>query len=364
MASGTQPPNDLPVHARERLEEMRARKLFTSDLSVSEFVLVREAGFEPLGLVMGTSICQVTPNIPSHKSDLGCELTDTTHVLHYARERAMTKMEEEAEALGADGIVGVRLTVNLSLNPQRQQWQQYRQWWAWAKEQGFCRPPNVAPAGWFQTWPQVAQQQWEHWCRQQGWAQVPLAPWTRPGGPVSYQLGPNTAEFLAIGTAVRHREGGNWKNKAGRPFQSDLSGQDFWLLIRNGYRPVGFVMGNCVYYVNPRMLNVGSWKSGELPSYTHALYDARELAIERLQDEAEEIGATGIVGVTVAERSHSYSATPWNVGNAALQSGEVLELFVFGTAVVPTGEKAHAGHAAMVLSANEVAAAKVEGAEE
>ncbi|MFT3842264.1 MAG: heavy metal-binding domain-containing protein [Myxococcaceae bacterium] len=366
MASSEIPqmPGDLPVHARERLTQMRERKLFTSDLSVSEFVLVREAGFEPLGMVMGTSICQVPTTIPSHNSAMGCELTHTTDVLYHARERAMTRMEEEADQLGADGIVGVRLTVNLAMNPQRRQWQAYRQWAAWSKSNGFARPPGVIPAGYFPTWPTIAQQQWVHYCQQQGWVQLPLAPWQQPGGPVSYQLGPNTAEFLAIGTAVRHREGGNFRNKKGKPFQSDLSGQDFWLLIRSGYRPVGFVMGNCVYYVNPKMVNASGWKSGELVNYTHALYDARELAIERLQDEAEELGATGIVGVTVAERSHSYRANPWNVGNAALQSGEVLEMFVFGTAVVPTGEKSHAGHAALVLSANEVEASKVEGAEE
>jgi uncharacterized protein YbjQ (UPF0145 family) len=343
--------SDLPQHARERLQQMRERKLFTSDLSVSEFVLVRDAGFDPLGMVMGTSICQVPQRIPSHDSDRGCELEDTTGVLYHARERAMTRMEEEAEALGADGIVGVRLTVNLAMNPQRRWWQQYRTWWAWAKKQGFARPANVAPAGYFQGWDKVAAEQWLHWCRQQGWAVAPVAPWRRPFGPVSYQLGPNTAEFIAIGTAVKNREGGEWKAKSGKPFQSDLSGQDFWLLIRSGFRPVGFVMGNCVYYVNPRM--VKSARGEELSGYTHALYDARELAIERLQDEAEKIGATGIVGVTVAERSHSWRADPWNVGNAALQSGEVLELFVFGTAVVPTGHQAHTGHAAMVFSVND-----------
>ena len=58
-------PTDLPVHARERLADMRAKKLFTSDLSVNEFVLVREAGFEPVGMVMGTSIYQVAARTPS-----------------------------------------------------------------------------------------------------------------------------------------------------------------------------------------------------------------------------------------------------------------------------------------------------------
>src|SRR5690349_7599380 len=141
--------SDLPQHARERLAQMRERKLFTSDLSVNEFVLVREAGFDPLGLVMGTSICRVPTKIPSHDSAMGCELEDTTGVLYHARERAMTRMEEEAEQLGADGIVGVRLTVNLAMNPQRRQWQAYRVWAEWSRSNGFSRPPSAPPAGYF-----------------------------------------------------------------------------------------------------------------------------------------------------------------------------------------------------------------------
>src|SRR3954470_6212301 len=89
-------PADLPVHARERLAEMRERKLFTSDLSVNEFVLVREAGFEPVGMVMGTSIYQVAPTIPELSRDVpGCELVETTKALYHARELAMNRMEEE-----------------------------------------------------------------------------------------------------------------------------------------------------------------------------------------------------------------------------------------------------------------------------
>src|SRR5579864_1950206 len=62
-----QPAGDLPQHARERLMQMRGdgtrRGLFTSDLSVNEFLLTREAGFEPLGLVMGSSIYHIGFNI-------------------------------------------------------------------------------------------------------------------------------------------------------------------------------------------------------------------------------------------------------------------------------------------------------------
>jgi uncharacterized protein YbjQ (UPF0145 family) len=275
----------------------------------------------------------------------------------------MKRMEEEAEQLGADGIVGVRLTVNLATDPNRVAWQQYRAWSKWSKQIGFRRPLGVQP-GYWAGWSDLAAQQWAQYCKQMGWQQVPIAPWSRTQiGRASYQLGTNTAEFIAIGTAVRHRTGEHYRNKKGKPFQSDLSGQDFWMLIRTGFRPVGFVMGNCVYYVPPRLLQARAGDSRELTAYTHALYDARELAIERLQDEAEDLDATGIVGVTIAEEQHTWRTNPWNIGNAALQTGEVIELFVVGTAVVPTERGGELGEPQLILSANDIAPSMPEGGE-
>jgi uncharacterized protein YbjQ (UPF0145 family) len=117
--------------------------------------------------------------------------------------------------------------------------------------------------------------------------------------------------------------------------------------------------------VPPHLLAAKPTESCELTEYTHALYDARELAIERLQDEAEALGATGIVGVTVAERQHSWRTNPYNVGNAALTTGEVIELFVVGTAVVPMTGAAGGGLArpALVLSANDAPSAESGGEE-
>jgi uncharacterized protein YbjQ (UPF0145 family) len=348
-------PSDLPEHARERIAEMRQKKLFTSDLSVNEFLLVKEAGFDPLGLVMGSSIYQIAPNIPQlPRSQPGCELTNMTHALYHARELAMNRMEEEAAELGADGIVGVRLTVNLATDPMRMQWQRYRIWQRWSERAGFVRPLTMLTSGWLPNWPELAWQQWQYYCQQMGWSVVPQAPWTQPLAGAVYALGMNTAEFVAIGTAVKHRGNESFKNNKGKPFQSDLNGQDFWTLVRCGFRPVGFVMGNCVYYVPPWLLQAPATKSTELTSYTHALYDARELAIERLQWEAEALGATGIVGVTVTEKQHSWRTTPWNVGNAALQTGEIIELFVIGTAVVPmSGGGGEIKRPELVLTAND-----------
>jgi uncharacterized protein YbjQ (UPF0145 family) len=328
-------PADLPQHARARLGEMRARKLFTSDFSVNEFLLVREAGFEPLGLVMGVSIYQLVPQIPQiPQGQPGCELWPMTQGLYHARELAMNRMEEEAEALGADGIIGVRLEVNLSTDPLRFQWDRYCQWREWSQEQGYARFNSNLGYAWAQRWEQVAYQQWLAVCQLRGWGPQP-PPWAMPQNQPAFAFGQNVAEFVAIGTAVRHRGGEHFRNAKGKPFQSDLNGQEFWTLMRAGYRPVGFVMGNCVYYVPPRLLQAPGGQSCELSAYTHALYDARELAIERLQAEGEALGATGIVGVTVSEQSHSWRTAGPDVGNAALRTGELIELFVLGTAVVP-----------------------------
>jgi uncharacterized protein YbjQ (UPF0145 family) len=345
---------DLPQHAHERLAEMRAKKLFTSDFSVNEFLLVKEAGFDPLGLVMGSSIYQIRPTIPDvGRNRGGCEIADMTRALYHARELAMTRMEEEADELGADGIVGVRLTIRLGMNQTKQDWSRYRQWQDWARLVGFPRATTLLGSNW-QGWHGVAAKMWKHYCHQLGWKPVPQAPWDRPQVKTSYAFGQNAAEFLAIGCAVRHRGGQSYKNVHGKPFQSDLNGQDFWTLIRSGYRPVGFVMGNCVYYVPPNLLKAsGPAASEELGEYTHALYDARELATERLQDEAEALQATGIVGVTFAEREHSGRFAPWNAGNGALTSGEVIELFVVGTAVVPSGAPADLPMPTLVLPAND-----------
>lgn len=342
---------------------MRAHKLFTCDLSINEFLLVKEAGFDPLGLVMGTSIYQIVPQVPQiPKGQPGCELYEMTKALYHARDLAMTRMEQEAEELGGDGIVGVRLIVNLDGDPMRIAFRQYREWQDWAHAQGYPRRITNLGATWYARWQQVAWTQWNLFCQQMGWAPQP-APWSLPRKQAAYALGQNVTEFMAIGTAVKHRGTENFKNKRGKPFQSDLSGQEFWTLIRSGYRPVGFVMGNCVYYIPPALLNAQASMSCELNGYTHGLYDARELAMERLQWEAEALGATGIVDVTVSEHSHAWAQT-WaqsyvNLGNAALRTGEMIELFVIGTAVVPMPEADKTLRAKLVHVVNDSRAAAI-----
>ena len=93
----------LAEHATERLQ-MNARGLFTSDLSVNEYLCVEKAGFEPVGLVVGSSIYHIGFQQSSWKASQ--EMGVLTQAMYSARELAMTRMEEEADQLGADGIVG------------------------------------------------------------------------------------------------------------------------------------------------------------------------------------------------------------------------------------------------------------------
>lgn len=264
------PLESLPAEAMARLRQLEGGEgtapLFTSDLSVNEFLLVEESGFEPLGLVVGSSIYHV--GIQVVRWTASQELDVLTRAMYHARELAMNRMEAEAEELGADGIVGVRLDIQF------------------------------------------------------------------------YDWGKNLAEFMAIGTAVRHRDGGSWRTPGGRPFTSDLSGQDFWTLLHTGQRPVALVMGNCVYHVaHRRMLRAASqsMRNVELPNFTQALYTARELAMERMQYEAKQVGSQGVVGVQIVEKSHVW-------GHHA------IEFFAIGTAVLRYRDGGSALRPRMVLT--------------
>src|ERR1700757_67812 len=104
----------VPQDALARLAELqpgRPGSIFTSDLSVNEFLLVREAGFRPLGLVLGSSIYHVGLQIGRWNKNQ--ELDVLSQAMYHARELAMSRMEVEAKTLGADGVVGVRLDVEL-----------------------------------------------------------------------------------------------------------------------------------------------------------------------------------------------------------------------------------------------------------
>jgi len=208
--------------------------VFTSDLSVSEYALLGEAGFEPLGFVVGSSIYHVGLQIGRWSQN--AELQTLTQAMYNARELAMARMRAEADHLGADGIVGVSLRLQM---------------YAWGQE---------------------------------------------------------VLEFVATGTAVKALAGeGAHRAPDGRAFTSDLSAQDFFRLLAAGAVPVAFVLGTCVYHIAHQSALQTLRQTGrnqEMVQFTQGVYEARELALVRMQTEASQAQASGIVGVDVAVSNH------------------------------------------------------------
>ena len=102
----------VPQDAIKRLAELqpgKAGSIFTSDLSVNEFLLVREAGFRPRRLVFGTSIYHVGLQVGRWAQEPG---TATCSPRPCIRPRPGHGPDgSRGGRARADGIVGVRLDV-------------------------------------------------------------------------------------------------------------------------------------------------------------------------------------------------------------------------------------------------------------
>ncbi len=81
-------------------------------------------------------------------------------------------------------------------------------------------------------------------------------------------------------------------------------------------------MGNCIYSmgaVKNWLVGIKSGFQGELKEYSQLMYQARELALSRLQFEADQLGADGVIGVDIKVEY--------------LHNGEWMEVTAVGTAV-------------------------------
>lgn len=108
---------ELPLRAQKRLGEVgNAGGLYSSDLSVDEFALLHAIGLRPLAQVMGSSIYHVgwqqQPGAwGMQMGAISQELTVVSEAWNTARLRAFARLEQEATLVGADAVVGVRLTI-------------------------------------------------------------------------------------------------------------------------------------------------------------------------------------------------------------------------------------------------------------
>ncbi len=101
----------LPLNAENRVRRLAENpRLFTTTFSVNEFVAARLGGMTPCGQVTGTSVFHTGWKVvPVYQS---MEMSPLSHAQTQARRLALVRMLQEAQRLGADGVIDVQLSAN------------------------------------------------------------------------------------------------------------------------------------------------------------------------------------------------------------------------------------------------------------
>jgi uncharacterized protein YbjQ (UPF0145 family) len=160
-------------------------------------------------------------------------------------------------------------------------------------------------------------------------------------------------EFYARGTALRK----TGAPKTAPPVICTLSGIELCQLNDAGYEPVGLVAGNCVWahianLVSSQLLTgmarMGVLKNNqELTDVTDAIYEAREIAMTRLEKEARDLRADGILGIELeteflsAGQSASGPSTVPSGTNAGFLYTTATHILALGNAVQRRGTPVH-----------------------
>jgi uncharacterized protein YbjQ (UPF0145 family) len=272
----------LPLNAEWRLRRLtESRHLSTSFFSVNELALTASVGVRPLGQVIGSSSFHVGIRPQPYLSSM--ELTALSQVQNQVRRLALSRLLQEAQALGARAVLGVRLE-------------------------------------------------------------------TRTG------IGGNALlEISASGTAVDWHEA----RPPLDPILCGLSGQDFCTLRQSGYRPVGLVLGTCVYY------QIGSanttWATGnallsgtarmnqELTDYTEGFYQARHRAVGHLEDETWYAQAEGVVGLTMEKTLETREVELEIYERKVRRRDLIVSICLLGTAIAPFADRTPPVFAVMPL---------------
>lgn len=269
----------LPIAAQQRIDEQSSgQAAWTSDLSVAELAAIQHAGFEPVGMVMGSSVYFIgaqwgymnvygsaggghvrTYPCPhgywgmgatqDHRYGYNWEHSFYESGVVACRDAALMRILQEASDLNAHGVVGVRLIRR-----------------------------HLEGVG-------------------------------------------NSMELTIIGTAIR---------RAGQPplrtpFMSHLDGVSFGKLLHGGYVPVALVVGIGVMEIDPGCQTewqLRSWSNARVDQISDGMEAARMLGINRLEDEVARVDADGAVGVDVEFTTHEL------MGESML-----VELYLTGTAV-------------------------------
>lgn len=128
-------------------------------------------------------------------------------------------------------------------------------------------------------------------------------------------------EMVMIGTASRHEAMDTIASSVGDVTTSDLTAEETWNVAKMGYAPLKLVLGTSVYSLGL----AGGIKSalrnfikGEIKELTQLIYGARESSLQKVRQQAQEIGADDVLGI----KTYIY-----NLGDG------VIEFLAIGTAV-------------------------------
>jgi uncharacterized protein YbjQ (UPF0145 family) len=213
-----------------------------SSVEVDTMVSLETVGYEPVGLVTGSSAYEIPLVGRWTYYKANGEVHVFTYGLHQARLSALERMRHAAVALGADGIIDIDFEL-----------------------------PRIPKDG-------------------------------------------NEVRFNATGLAIRTGDNSLLqprKDSIQNPFTTNLNGHDFALLIRAGYFVVGMVVGVCVFHVGRRDMATtlrNLPRNTELTVITEALYQSRERAMSRMQQEALSLETDGILGAQVEEHTHAWGS--------------------------------------------------------
>ena len=105
-------------------------------------------------------------------------------------------------------------------------------------------------------------------------------------------------EMVMTGTAARHSA--LPREADANPFTSDLTGEELWAMASLGFAPVKLVMSTSIYslgFVGGFMAAFKSFTKGEVNELTTLIHDAREIAVDRIKQEADGLACDDVVGV-------------------------------------------------------------------
>lgn len=109
-----------------------------------------------------------------------------------------------------------------------------------------------------------------------------------------------------------------WDRLRAGAFTSDLSVDELLCLESMGFDALGLVLGSSIYHIGWQRVRTN--RNEELQVISKAMYDARRLAIQRMEQEASVVDADGIVGVRMEIKRYEWGP-------------DLLEFLFIGTAV-------------------------------